>query len=711
MSRSRSCSSTQPELGSEYMHIPEDADPDFLIPRATAAGYDPIQTQVLSQAAFESLAEIKKKGMDTPITKVQLAQAMKEQLAVMAKREARTQRQLDIFGVTPNRLMEGAEGYDYEGSETYYESSSDEFDEEAGSDEDEEDDEDDDMADWGGSRKRLKPWDGLTRKIVNGKEVYMKKDFNDDMAQLSLKHTSNDILTALSQSMEIAVELGKHLEPADVINVFIVCPTFRRNISSHYQSSIMAWVKYKAPEARKIFTWKIYRKSLTVDPAGRTWDEKQAMMNVKAAPRCGDSADQVRLVPGLRYLQLVVGRSRCCREIIAILARSGHRVPPGMYSTLLRLWVLMELATTRNRRAVLANKEYWTDEHLYNAQFFFIKLTMAFNHPYFGPHTNSMVHLIMGQKGLYPLWQCLTRRRFQTISEVLGLSASYSMELSWDHWSRNYEDGSVFGIPFSRVGAGHCEGWGMGVEHLARPDELIPYEAVNRGLRLDDHVRHMIVWGYIDWDTGENLIPTAEEMYISDEEEVLKYVDTAGLWNLEHVRKKNWKSLTAEEQQEIKDEEEDHRLRCMAWSGLPNDDLNDDGIFANEPYDGDAILLRGVILPDPKEMEKQTLKIPGLDDGPEAWTKILKETLSSDIPKVKVTKAEIERARLFQSFRNHEYSSMGRSAREFLGRATEALERVEAEEEYSEGEEADNEDDEDDEDDEMKSGDEEYEDE
>ncbi|ERT01748.1 hypothetical protein HMPREF1624_00042 [Sporothrix schenckii ATCC 58251] len=81
-------------------------------------------------------------------------------------------------------------------------------------------------------------------------------------------------------------------------------------------------------------------------------------------------------------------------------------------------------------------------------------------------------------------------------------------------------------VPAWEMGIGHLEGWGTGTQHLLRPDELVPLEAARRmranpdeHVDLTNHVPYMGVWGNRDFTTGENLIPSVEELYISDSEE------------------------------------------------------------------------------------------------------------------------------------------------------------------------------------------------
>ncbi|KAK2131536.1 hypothetical protein NOF04DRAFT_1343418 [Fusarium oxysporum II5] len=423
-----------------------------------------------------------------------------------------------------------------------------------------------------------------------------------DHLTLSLKHTSLDLITALCCNLELAIEVVLHFEK----QLRDICsPAF----------------------AGEVFHWKLYGKTLIKDPADRNSSTHDARFLEGRWETTKTNPSQIRLIPGFKYLELVIGRDRYCREIIAMMARMGFRMPHTMHSTLLRLWVLLDIPTTRQRQLFLRSRKYWTDIHLYNAQFFMVKLSMAFTHPFFSPISIDMVKLMMGQKGLYPLWQCLMRQKYRTMSECMELKARYDLLLPRSVWGliQREKYPSAYGVPVHEVGLGHLEGWGKGVLHLGRPDQILPIEAVSRGLHLDDHITQMMVWGYIDFETGENLVPTEEEMYISDEDEKLNKADNTHHWQRKHALKKRWNELTPEQQQEIKDDDADEHLRAMAWSSVDHEDLDwdresDDADDESDgEYDINAEINRGYRMPaTPNESSSPEDSMSDIPAGGEA---------------------------------------------------------------------------------------------
>ncbi|KAF3062603.1 hypothetical protein CFAM422_010716 [Trichoderma lentiforme] len=444
-------------------------------------------------------------------------------------------------------------------------------------------------------------------------------------AKAGIAYAGRDLISVICQHVELAVELGKHLNGKDVLNLCLANRHFYEAINGYLLSSVRAWIEYKAPEAGRIFHYQIYARHLVDDPQKRTWVALNQGMTT--SPK---KDSKIRKVPGLKYLQLVLGRDKYCREILAIMARCGHRMPSTMHHSLLRLWLLMDVATTQQRQAMLQMAHIFKDTDLYNMQMFFIKLGMHFNDPVYGPCTFDLVQLMMGQKGLFKLWQLLTRKKFNKLADILDLKLRYDFNFvnEGTYWMEHGLS-QIQGIPLHEVGQQHKEGWGAGRMHLLRPDEAVPVEAVRRGLQLDDHLSHMVIWGYFDWKTGENIVPSLEEMYIEDEDEVLANVDTLEHWKPKHVLKKRWEELTPQQQDEILSDEEDERLRAQAWCGTLDEDddagsLDDSDSDSDESLDLDEEINRGYIVPpQPKDREST---VPGVHDT-QGWVNFVNQSL------------------------------------------------------------------------------------
>lgn len=296
---------------------------------------------------------------------------------------------------------------------------------------------------------------------------------------------------------ELFMELAKHLHINDLVSLYAISKDFHETLNGHLSHIMKACASYRAPESSRIFVFALYRPLCTPDPAGRPDTSNPAIP---------------RMVPSLRWLRMVLHREKCVRDILACMAREGHRMPKTMSLTLKKVWLTMDIATSARRVQLIHNENYWTDFDLYNAQLFFVKLDMRFNDPIEGPGDDCLRKLMLGQRGLTPLCQLLKRTRYTDVMEILEAAVRYS------YWpAAEHRHLPILGVLPNEIGKGHLEGWGMGQVHLYRVDELVMRESCRRNLQLDKHLIEMMVWGYVDSVTKENIIVTAEEMYMSDD--------------------------------------------------------------------------------------------------------------------------------------------------------------------------------------------------
>jgi hypothetical protein len=313
-----------------------------------------------------------------------------------------------------------------------------------------------------------------------------------------------DFFDSLGSYAEISLAIAKHLSIQGFLHLYAMSKDFHYAVDQHLTSCILDNANNMAPESAKIFRFTMYAKFLIPDPTGRRHPTKPHM---------------IRQVPGLKYLQMIHHREKTVRDILACLAREGHRTPKGMSMSLKKMWLLMDLSTTRQRVMFMHSRHFFTDMDLYNIQLFIVKLDMRFNDPIDGPAEDDIRKLMLGQRGLTPLRNLLRRKTFTTYEEIIRCQIRYQ-------WNLRPQDRGwpVFGIKPAEVGIGHLEGWGQGNIHLLRPDELVVREAVKRGVDLKNHIMLMMLWGHVDLKTGENTPATEEEKYMSDEEPIsMKY--------------------------------------------------------------------------------------------------------------------------------------------------------------------------------------------
>ncbi|POS80432.1 hypothetical protein DHEL01_v201163 [Diaporthe helianthi] len=379
-----------------------------------------------------------------------------------------------------------------------------------------------------------------------------------------------NLLESVCSSVWLAIEVAKHLRPADIVNLYSTSKSFHNVLNQHWQSSIVAWAEHMAPSSFRIFYWKFFGCYTRTDPTGTTWEAPGQFANAIPHPPWAevrpttDADKEVRSVPGLRYLAMVVKREARVRDILAKLARQGHRLPSKCHEAVKKMWLLMDLPTNRLRRAFIRSTELWTTEDIFNAQMFVTKLQMRFNEPVFGPDSPQAVEAFLGSaRGLNPLWEMFRGKKYTEILEAVQLRVNYIASdqaiRRFRNWAQHYD------MPEWALGRGHLEGWGQGNVHLSRPDELLIEEAIRRNLNLKDHFTYMTFWGHVDWRKRANLVPTEEEMYMSDDElpaltDLQKGPNgifgncgnvpfDSGEWKPQHALLARWATLTEQQKQ------------------------------------------------------------------------------------------------------------------------------------------------------------------
>ena len=215
---------------------------------------------------------------------------------------------------------------------------------------------------------------------------------------------------------------------------------------------------------------------------------------------------------------MVTFRSQCIAEILALLAIEGHRLPKAMEEVLGKMWFTVDIPSNANRIGLLHNKKYWSDRDLFVATMFFIKLDMRFMDPVDGDGHGgpALRKLLLGQRSLSAVWQALKRTGLKTKLDLLRMWIRYSYEPA------EADKGlPIFGIPPEEIGKLQLEGWGKGKDKLLRIDELVMREGIRRRLNLQRQYMDMMIWGYIDQNTYED-IPTPVLRRTMDDQEAVR---------------------------------------------------------------------------------------------------------------------------------------------------------------------------------------------
>lgn len=175
-----------------------------------------------------------------------------------------------------------------------------------------------------------------------------------------------DLVSSIASCPALMHDVCTHLPLRDILKLYRVSRVFKGTFDSDLEANVMRLARqFASPETIAIFPWRIFRR-------------------VQRAP----FAEQQR-APTPRYVNMLVSRERKVRDILACLARAGHRLPrttaPG---ALKKMWLLMDIPTNQGRADLLRNEVLFTDGDLLAIQMFHVKLVLHFHDPLFGPdHT------------------------------------------------------------------------------------------------------------------------------------------------------------------------------------------------------------------------------------------------------------------------------------------------------------------------------------
>lgn len=340
--------------------------------------------------------------------------------------------------------------------------------------------------------------DLIQPRITNWKAPRKKARGGGDL--VLVPKTKFTFFESLGEYPELMFELCKRMDPKDLVTLYCIQKDFHETVNGNITHVVKSCARYYAAESARVYPHGMYKSLCIRDPA------------MRKDPRSWGGA---RWIPGLKWLQMVAHRERTVRDILACLARAGHRTAKSMPLTVKKIWLIMDIATTAQRISLCHNETWFTDIDCYNAQFFIIKLLLMFNESMSQqPVDDGMMRVFLGQRGLTPLCKLLKREKYLNDHEIMKLCIKYSYYPVEEHKVLQ-----MSGVKPEDIGKGHLEGWGKGKIHLIRIDEILMRELTRRKLNLDDNLLYLMLWGHVDLETGKDIQPSYEEMYMSDEED------------------------------------------------------------------------------------------------------------------------------------------------------------------------------------------------
>ncbi|KAI9858854.1 MAG: hypothetical protein M1824_004019 [Vezdaea acicularis] len=203
---------------------------------------------------------------------------------------------------------------------------------------------------------------------------------------------SFNVFTGLINYPELLFEVAGHLDLEDLISLYAISRDFHNVMNTRFTAMIIYQARVQSPESSRVFSFRAYRTLCHGDPSGQQNEGK---------------VTDVRLVPTFRWLRMVYFRDKVVQDIIRNLAAAGHMLPPRASLVLKKVWMALDIGTNAKRIGLFHNPALWSDEDLYIATMFFIKLDMRLSDPVDGCGESTFRKMMMGQRSLSILCTCL----------------------------------------------------------------------------------------------------------------------------------------------------------------------------------------------------------------------------------------------------------------------------------------------------------------
>lgn len=276
-----------------------------------------------------------------------------------------------------------------------------------------------------------------------------------------------------------------------IIDLYAIDKEFHYRFNKYSTSIIHDFASHHAPQAAYIFSWVLFPELCISDPMLRPMDGRPHL---------------ARDIPSLRWTQMVIHRDTVVRNILAILAVNGHRVPRETHIVLMKYWLLIEMNNSTLRMAFITDSTVWTDQDIYFFHLFLMKLDMHLNHPVYNHGYIDLSHMLLTQNTLLKLCKVLAGKQTMDYDDLTDmLIRTYheeDLDLDANPWLADEEEN---GVIVDETGILSREGWDMLGDRMDSPVDLVCIEAIDRGLDIQEYLIDFMMYGYIDPDKKQNL--------------------------------------------------------------------------------------------------------------------------------------------------------------------------------------------------------------
>jgi hypothetical protein len=302
------------------------------------------------------------------------------------------------------------------------------------------------------------------------------------------------LLHSICRDNDLLLHFVSFLTLPSLISLYAISKPFHYLFNRHHTAFILSNMRTWAPNAERIYPWHCYKSLCAKDPS-----KLQKMRLAGREDDVNKKWDDLRDVPGLRWLQMVVWREGVCRDMLVQLATQGLRVPYGTLESVQKMWFVMDLPLNSQRIALIQNPEYIPNGVLLGMTFFLLKVDMLFTDPLAPPHPanhpNQRVYpnkyagglpsgvplrkLLLAERHLSSLWRVMRgwswdagfgkgSDRPMNKLDILRLWVRHKYTLPEDV-EEDTKKMSIMGIPWNQVGTAGLERTGVAFHDLTDP--------------------------------------------------------------------------------------------------------------------------------------------------------------------------------------------------------------------------------------------------
>lgn len=367
--------------------------------------------------------------------------------------------------------------------------------------------------------------------ITSGRQVATSHLLNSSRPATSQRKNFS-LLHSICRHNELLLLLVSYLTLPSLISLYAISKPFHHLFNRHHTAFILSSMRTWAPGSDKVYPWRCYQSLCVKDPS-----LQQKVRLVGKEDQVRKKWDDLRDVPSLRWLQMVVWREGVCKDMMIQLAIKGLKCPSGTLDSVKvsllalvsytaankvqRMWFILDLPLNSHRIALIHSKEYITDRHLHGMTFFLLKVDMHFTDPVQPPypsnHGNTRLYptkwnaavfsgvplrkMLLAERSLTPLWRVLRGWSWDpkqpqmpmTRLEILRLWVRHKYTLPEDA-PEEAKKQSIMGIPWHEVGTAGFERTGVSFHNLSSDKQVAITHPSIAGGGLSEQQKHQILY-------------------------------------------------------------------------------------------------------------------------------------------------------------------------------------------------------------------------